>query len=308
MENIYERCTLCPRMCGVDRTKTVGACGMPAQIYIGRVGLHPWEELCISYKSGAGTVFFSGCNLHCVYCQNQAISNELRGRAITTQELADAFLKLQEQGADCIDLVTPTHYVPDILQALDMVRNRQTIPVVYNTGGYEKVETIRMLDGYVDVYLPDIKYYESETALRYSHAADYFEKASAAVTEMVRQTGSPVYNGDGGMVRGTVIRHLVLPGHRKESMQILDWIREHFEPEQVRISLMSQYTPLPSLSEGFPELKRRITSFEYESVVDYAAQLGLEGYMQEKSSARETYIPEFYEGKAGTPSADETEP
>lgn len=268
---------------------------MPAELRIGRVGLHQWEEPCISYKSGAGTVFFSGCNLHCVYCQNHAISNELHGRSITTQELADAFLSLQEQGADNIDLVTPTHYVPDILRALDLVRDKLTIPVVYNTGGYENVETLRALEGYVDIYLPDIKYYESETALRYSHAADYFEKASAAVIEMARQTGAPAYNSEGGLVRGTVIRHLVLPGHRKESMQILDWIRGHFNPEQILISLMSQYTPLPSLPEAFPELNRRVMSFEYNSVVDHAAQLGLEGFMQEKSSARDTYIPEFYE-------------
>lgn len=293
----YTNCTLCPRMCGVDRTKTVGACRMPAELRIGRVGLHQWEEPCISYKSGAGTVFFSGCNLHCVYCQNHAISNELHGRGITTQELADAFLSLQEQGADNIDLVTPTHYVPDILRALDLVRHKLTIPVVYNTGGYENVETLRALEGYVDIYLPDIKYYESETALRYSHAADYFEKASAAVIEMALQTGAPTYNSEGGLVRGTVIRHLVLPGHRKESMQILDWIRGHFEPEQILISLMSQYTPLPSLPEAFSELKRRVTSFEYNSVVDHAAELGLEGFMQEKSSARETYIPDFYEGE-----------
>ena len=296
MELTYQNCTLCPRMCGVDRTKTVGACRMPAQVRIGRAGLHLWEEPCIAHKNGAGTVFFTGCNLHCVYCQNHAISNELRGREIMTQELANTFLSLQEQGADNIDLVTPTHYVPDILRALDLVRGRLTIPVVYNTGGYENVETIRALDGYVDIYLPDIKYYESETALRYSHAADYFEKASAAVVEMVRQTGSPVYAEDGGLKKGTVIRHLVLPGHRKEAMRILDWIRGTFAPSEVLVSLMSQYTPLASLPAEYRELNRRITSFEYDSVVDYADELGLDGFMQEQSSARETYIPEFYEG------------
>lgn len=289
----YNSCRLCPRKCGVNRYETVGFCGMGAEVKAAKATLHQWEEPCISYNNGAGTVFFSGCSLRCVYCQNSEISNNGFGEAITAEKLGDIFLSLQDRGADNIELVTPTHFIPDIITALDRVKNRLDIPVVYNCGGYELTETIKRLEGYVDVYLPDIKYYSADISSRYSSAPDYFQRASEAVLEMINQTGKLRYNEKGGLVKGTVIRHLVLPGCRHDSMRIMDWIAENTDSDSRLVSIMSQYTPFDFISSDYPELKRRITKMEYNSVVRHAENLGIKGFTQDITSAREEYLPEF---------------
>lgn len=288
----YE-CKLCPRECGADRTKEKGFCGAGDKAVVARASLHKWEEPCISYKNGAGTVFFSGCNLHCCFCQNNKISNELFGKEISDEELGDIFLRLQDMGADNIDLVTPTHFVPNIINALDMVKSKLSVPVVYNCGGYESVETLKILDGYIDIYLPDMKYFSSEISAKYSNAPDYFEKASAAVLAMIKQTGELKFNDEGGLLKGTVIRHMVLPSHRHDSMEIIRWIAENTSPENVLVSIMNQYTPFEFISDEYPELKRRVTKMEYNSVVNLAAELGINGFTQQKSSASQEYVPDF---------------
>ena len=289
----YSACTLCPRRCGADRRTGVGYCGMGAVPTAAKASLHKWEEPCIAYKNGAGTVFFTGCSLHCVYCQNNVISRELYVAPTSSDSLADIFLRLQEQGADNIELVTPTHFLPDIIDAVEKVKPQLNVPVVYNTGGYELTETIHRLDGLVDIYLPDIKYFSSELSAKYSHAPDYFDRASAAVEEMIRQVGDLCYNDEGGLLKGTVIRHLVLPNCRHDSIKIMEWIAEHTTSEQVLVSIMNQYTPFDFIPDSFPELKRRVTKMEYNSVVRRAAELGLNGFTQEKSSATSDYVPDF---------------
>lgn len=293
MNRLYKRCKLCPRRCGVDRYETEGYCGMRASLKAAKASLHLWEEPCISYRNGAGTVFFSGCSLHCVYCQNNIISSELFGAEISAEQLGRIYLDLQEKGADNIELVTPTHFIPDIIKSLDLIRHKLNIPVVYNSGGYELVESIKMLNGYIDVYLPDIKYYSSEISERYSDASDYFYYAKEAVKEMISQTGKLKYNQDGGLIKGTVIRHLVLPNCRHDSMKILEWISENTSSEQVIVSIMSQYTPFDFIPDKFSELKRKVTKMEYNSVVRYAEKLGICGFVQEKSSSDEKYVPDF---------------
>lgn len=293
MTTDYNSCCLCPRKCGVNRYETVGFCGMGAEVKAAKATLHQWEEPCISYNNGAGTVFFSGCSLRCVYCQNSEISNNGFGEAITAEKLGDIFLSLQDRGADNIELVTPTHFIPDIITALDRVKNRLDIPVVYNCGGYELTETINRLKGYIDVYLPDIKYYSADISSKYSSAPDYFQRASEAVLEMINQTGKLRYNEKGGLVKGTVIRHLVLPGCRHDSMRIMDWIAENTDSDSRLVSIMSQYTPFDFISSDYPELKRRITKMEYNSVVRHAENLGIKGFTQDITSAREEYLPEF---------------
>lgn len=289
----YNSCRLCPRKCGVNRYETVGFCGMGAEVKAAKATLHQWEEPCISYNNGAGTIFFSGCSLRCVYCQNSEISNNGFGEAITAEKLGDIFLSLQDRGADNIELVTPTHFIPDIITALDRVKNRLDIPVVYNCGGYELTETINRLQGYIDVYLPDIKYYSADISSKYSSAPDYFQRASEAVLEMINQTGKLRYNEKGGLIKGTVIRHLVLPGCRHDSMRIMDWIAGNTDSDSRLVSIMSQYTPFDFISSDYPELKRRITKMEYNSVVRHAENLGIKGFTQDITSAREEYLPEF---------------
>ncbi len=293
MEDMMKECRLCPRNCGADRTASKGFCRAGAEIIAAKACLHKWEEPCISYKNGAGTVFFSGCNLHCCFCQNNDISNELFGAEISADRLGEIFLRLEDMGADNIELVTPTHFVPQIIRALDKVKHRLSVPVVYNTGGYELAETIKLLDGYINIYLPDIKYFSPEISLKYSNAPDYFERASEAVTEMIRQRGKLQYNGEGGLLSGTIIRHLVLPSCRHDSMAVMKWIAENTSPDEVLVSIMNQYTPFDFVPEKFPELKRRVTKMEYNSVVNYAAELGINGFTQEKSSASEKYVPDF---------------
>lgn len=288
---IYENCRLCPRRCGVNRYINKGFCGTGAEILSAKACLHQWEEPCISYRNGAGTVFFSGCNLHCCFCQNNRISNEFFGKSLTDRQLADVFLSLQDKGADNIELVTPTHFIPDIINALDMVRHRLEIPVIYNTGGYELPETINLLNGYIDVYMPDIKYFSSEVSARYSNAPDYFEYASSAVLAMTKQVGKNIFNEQGGLIKGTLIRHLVLPSQRHDSMKIMEWIAQNV-PDAL-VSIMNQYTPFDFIDNRFPELKRRLTKMEYNSVVRHAESLGINGYIQQPSSVGEEYVPDF---------------
>lgn len=288
----FSSCTLCPRECKADRTKGKGFCGCSDKLIAAKAYLHMWEEPCLSGEKGAGTVFFSGCSLKCCYCQNYRISAEYVGAEITEKRLGDIFIELQDKGAHCIDLVSPTHFVPQIINALDMTKHRLHIPVVYNCGGYEKTDTLKMLDGYIDIYLPDFKYMDSEAAQKYSSAADYPEYAKAAVAEMCRQTGECVFDEKGLMKKGVIIRHLALPAMRHDSVRVLEWIAENLPRECIRISLMSQYTPFHR-SHEYKELNRRISTFEYNYVLDKARELGLEGYMQEKSSAKEEYTPDF---------------
>lgn len=293
MENMYNSCRLCPRKCGINRYNSVGFCGMGAEIKAAKASLHQWEEPCISYNNGAGTIFFSGCSLKCAFCQNSEISSNGFGASVSPEKLGDIFLSLQDKGADNIELVTPTHFLPSILRALDRIKHRLEIPVVYNSGGYELTDTIKMLEGYIDVYLPDIKYFSPDISGKYSAAPDYFEYASAAVTEMIKQTGKLIYNEKGGLTKGTVIRHLVLPNCRHDSMKIMDWIAENTSPDCRLVSIMSQYTPFEFIPDTFPELKRRITKMEYNSVVRHAESLGINGFTQDISSAKEEYLPIF---------------
>ncbi len=284
-------CTLCPRQCGTDRTIHTGRCGGGNTLRAARAALHHWEEPCISGTKGSGTVFFSGCPLHCRFCQNAVISAENQGMPITTERLSEIFLELQSQGAHNINLVTGTHYVPWILEALSLAGDALRIPIVWNTGGYESVETLRMLEGHVDVYLPDFKFFSEETALNYVAAPDYPETAEAALAEMLRQTGPPVME-NGILQRGCVVRHLVLPGHRHESMALLTHLAERFGTEAFLLSLMAQYTPMHE-DKQYPQLNRRITKMEYNSVLDKAQALGFQGFLQDKSSAESSYTPHF---------------
>lgn len=293
-------CNLCPRNCGVNRTDHTGFCQMGSSVKIARAALHFMEEPCISGTKGSGTVFFTGCNLRCVYCQNYKLSHENFGMEITEQRLGEIFLELQEQGAHNINLVTGVMYVPGIIKALDLVRHKLMIPVVYNTSGYEKVETLRQLQDYVDIYLADIKYYSSQLSQNYSLAPDYFPAAMKAVEEMICQKGTPVFfdgknfdTPDAVLKSGVIIRHMVLPGGREDSVKILEQLAESFRKEDYILSLMSQFTPHFRCKE-IKELNRRVTTFEYESVVKEALRLGLDQtYIQERSSAKEEYTPEF---------------
>ncbi|MGN0581064.1 MAG: 4Fe-4S cluster-binding domain-containing protein [Ruminococcus sp.] len=291
--DMMSNCMLCPRKCGVNRHNAIGFCRSGDTVSAAKAYLHQWEEPCISYKNGAGTVFFSGCSLRCCFCQNMAISRKNIGKSISERRLADIFLELQEQGADNIELVTPTHFVPQILNALDLSKHRLKIPVVYNSGGYELTDTINMLDGYIDIYLPDIKYYSSSASEKYSSAADYFKYASDAVLSMSSQVGRLQYNEDGGLTKGMIIRHLVLPGLRHDSMKIFDWICENIPRENALISIMNQYTPFDFIPDSCAELRRRVTKMEYNSVVNHARALEMDGFTQDITSSAEKYVPDF---------------
>lgn len=293
----HSQCCLCPRMCRADRSTASGYCKAPDGILASRAALHFWEEPCISGTGGSGAIFFSGCTLRCCFCQNYKISRTPRGKSISSERLAEIFLELQDQGAHNINLVTATHYLPWILPALDMVKEKLHIPVVYNCGGYERLETIQALSSYVDIWLPDLKYFSSDLSRRYSQAPDYFARASAAVRQMILQTGTPVFDDRGIMQKGVIIRHLVLPGQKEDSLQLIKWMSEELPEKQFYISLLSQYTPYEK-NPDFPELNRRITSYEYQKVVEAALEAGLEqGFMQKRTSAKEEYTPSFaYQG------------
>ena len=300
-EQLYMDCTLCPRACHVNRFERSGFCGAGTAPKIARAALHMWEEPCISGEQGSGAVFFSHCTLRCIFCQNHEISAGGFGREISVSRLAETFLRLQDEGAANINLVTATHFLPSVIRALDEARPGLSIPVVYNCGGYETPETVRMLERYVDIWLPDMKYSDDSLAVRYSSAPGYLETSTEAIRQMILQAGPPQFGGSppddstGLMKRGVIIRHMVLPGHRRDSIDVLRHIAASFPAGSFLISLLSQYTPFyKASSDGeYHSLNRRITSFEYDSVVNEAVALGLKGYMQEKSSAREEYTPSF---------------
>lgn len=293
-------CHLCPRECNVDREKErYGICGQSNKIYVARAALHMWEEPCISGEEGSGTVFFCGCTLRCIYCQNHeiALGKEANGKKIGKEisilRLKEIFLELQEIGANNINLVTGTHYIPQIAIALILAKAEGlSIPVVYNTSGYEKIESLRLLEGLVDIYLPDLKYVSSKLSGEYSHAEDYFEMASKALKEMVRQVGSPQFDKRGLMKKGVIVRHLVLPGSTKDSKAVLDHLWNTYQ-DQIYISIMNQYTPMEQI-KNHPLLGRKVTKREYQKVVDHALSLGWEnGFIQEGETAKESFIPGF---------------
>ena len=297
-EEIMSACALCPRECLADRgTGKKGFCGMDERIYLARAALHMWEEPCISGTKGSGAVFFSGCGLRCCFCQNHDIAMGSRGRAVSVERLGEIFLELKEKGAANINLVTGAHYVPQIIEALDMARRKGLdIPVVYNSSGYEKTETLKLLEGYVDIYLPDLKYLDPELAQKFSYAPDYVQAAKAAIREMVRQTGKCEFGEDGYIRKGTIVRHLILPGHTGNSIKALRYLHETYG-EDIYISIMNQYTPVRKFVE-FKELNRKVTKREYEKVLDAAVDMGIQnGFIQEGETASESFIPDFdYEG------------
>ena len=265
---------------------------MGARIQVARAALHTGEEPCLCGERGAGAVFFSGCALHCVFCQNAEISQGGFGREISTARLAEIFLRLQDEGAQTLDLVSPTHFAPQIARALERAKPRLRIPVVYNSGGYDSLEALKMMEGLVEIYLPDLKYKDAALAARYLGAADYFEVAQEAVQEMYRQTG-PVQWGESGVLqRGLMVRHLLLPGCRKDSMAVLEALSHLVPPKRILLSLMSQYTPCYHAA-AYKEIDRRVTDFEIDSVRDYAVRLGFEGYGQARSAADSRYTPAF---------------
>ena len=288
-------CTLCPRECHADRAAgEIGYCGEPTQPRLARAALHMWEEPCISGKTGSGTVFFTGCSLKCIFCQNASIASSLVGKPVFVDRLAQIFLELQTKGACNINLVTPTHFVPQIVSALELAKKKGLqIPVVYNTGGYEKTETLRMLEGLVDIYLPDLKYVSSRLSSRYSNAPDYFEIAGSALAEMFRQVGEPVLCEETGLLqRGVIVRHLLLPRHLADSKRVVKYLYETYG-NNIYLSLMNQYTPIRSFSDR-PELNRRVSHKEYRELVDYCLSLGVENaFIQEGETALESFIPPF---------------
>lgn len=293
---VLEECKLCPRNCKVNRNQgQKGYCRETSELVVARAALHYWEEPCISGEAGSGAVFFSGCAMGCVFCQNKKIANGTSGKKITQERLVDIFFELKEQGALNINLVTASHYVPQVIEAIRSAREKGfDLPFVYNCSGYEKVETIRMLEGYIDIYLPDFKYYDNNIAKRYSKADHYFEYASKALQEMVRQTGEAIFAEDGRMLKGVIVRHLQLPDHMEDSKKIIQYLYSTYH-DQIYISIMNQFTPLSGL-EGYPELNRTLSDTEYDELVDYAIELGVEnGFIQEGETASESFIPDFDE-------------
>ena len=287
-------CNMCPRECNVDRgLGKIGFCKVPNQIKVSRAALHFWEEPCISGKEGSGAVFFSGCNLRCVYCQNRKIAEGVYGREITVDRLAAIFLELQDKGANNINLVTPSHYVLQIIEALNIAKERGLkLPVVYNSSAYEKVRTLQLLEGYVDVYLPDFKYMDKGLSAKYSAAENYSEVAKRAIEEMVRQVGKPKFDEHGIIQKGVVVRHLVLPGCVWDSKEVIRYLHSTYKKD-IFISILSQFTPMKGLNK-YPEINRKVSEKEYEEVVDFAIDIGVEnGFIQEGDVAEESFIPDF---------------
>ncbi len=287
-------CNMCPRECNVDRgLGKIGFCKVPNQIKVSRAALHFWEEPCISGKEGSGAVFFSGCNLRCVYCQNRKIAEGVYGREITVDRLAAIFLELQDKGANNINLVTPSHYVLQIIEALNIAKEKGLkLPVVYNSSAYEKVRTLQLLEGYVDVYLPDFKYMDKGLSAKYSVAENYSEVAKRAIEEMVRQVGKPKFDEHGILQKGVVVRHLVLPGCVRDSKEVIRYLHSTYKND-IFISILSQFTPMKGLNK-YPEINRKVSKKEYEEVVDFAIDIGVEnGFIQEGDVAEESFIPDF---------------
>jgi putative pyruvate formate lyase activating enzyme len=293
--NSLESCRLCARNCGVNRDSgEIGVCGQTSELVVARAALHMWEEPCISGEAGSGAVFFSGCNLRCVFCQNHNIAGGLVGKKITVERLIDIFFELEEEGANNINLVTPTHYVQQIVEAINKAKVKGIkIPFVYNTGCYEKLETVKMLEGLIDIYLPDMKYKSGVMSQRYSHAKDYFQVACIALEEMVRQVGDAVFDETTEiMKKGVIVRHLLLPGGLEDSKEVVRYLYNTYK-DSIYISLMNQYTPLPHVTK-YEEINRKVTKKEYDKLVNFAIDLGVEnGFIQEGKTASESFIPEF---------------
>ncbi len=282
-------CNACPRKCNINRDEKVGVCGVHTGYKIARAALHFWEEPCISGTNGSGTVFFSGCSLKCVFCQNFEISQQFKGKDISENELIDIFKSLEEQGAHNINLVSPTHYALQLAETLS--KYKPSIPVVYNTGGYDSVDSLKMLDGLVDIYLTDIKYVSDKVSKKYSHAENYFEICSKAVLEMQRQVGDNIFDNE-ILQKGIIVRHMVLPGNISQAMKAMDWIKANL-PSETIISLMGQYLPCWK-AEDYPTINRKLSQREYNTIIDYADRLGFENaYIQELSSSDKNFIPDF---------------
>lgn len=290
-----EKCMLCPRECGADRSNgRKGFCGESRTIRVAKTSLHKWEEPCITGKYGSGTVFFSGCSLKCIFCQNYNIADSSVGKDFTQEELADAFLRLQEKGASNINLVTAGHFIEELVLVIHRAKEKGLeIPIVYNSSAYEKVEALRKLDGLISIYLPDCKFFDPHISEEYAKAPDYFPVAAAAIREMARQVGEPCFEEESGnMIKGVIVRHLILPGHTKDSMKIIEYLHKEFG-ESVYISIMNQYTPIREWKDH-PNLNRRITKREYEKVVGYALDIGVQrAFIQEGGTADESFIPQF---------------
>ncbi|MCL2475226.1 MAG: radical SAM protein [Chloroflexi bacterium] len=292
--DILKHCTLCPRECSTDRTSgELGFCQSSFTVKAARAALHFWEEPCLSAKAGSGAVFFSSCTLKCVFCQNYHISTLKNGQEISIKRLSDIFLNLQKQEALNINLVTPTHFVPQIIEALDIAKNNGlSLPIIYNSSGYEKISTIQMLKGYIDIYLPDFKYYDDALALKYSNALNYRQYALAALQEMVKQVDKTSFDKNGVMTKGVMVRHMLLPTHLDDSKKVLDMLFAVFDND-IYYSLMSQYTPLP-LFDKFAELQNKVKKKDYQVLVDHAISLGItNGFVQQKQAAKESFIPLF---------------
>lgn len=294
MLNELTNCMLCPRNCGVDRTSgKVGFCKSGSSIKVARVSLHDWEEPCISGEHGSGTIFFSECNLKCVFCQNNAISHKGIGMDISIGRLSEIFLEQQSKGAHNINLVTPTHFVPQIIEAIKISRNNGlSLPIVYNSSGYEALNTIKSLKGYIDIYLPDLKYFDDKYAIKYSNAPNYFNTASKAIEEMYNQVGEATFDPEGIMKKGVIIRHLMLPGLLFDSKKIINYIYNTFG-DKVYISLMNQYTPVNNL-DMYPEINKPLNPKHYESLIAYCLSIGIKNaFIQEEGTVSESFIPEF---------------
>ncbi len=295
-------CFLCPRACGADREGgKLGICHAPADFSVAKVMLHAWEEPCLVSCAGAGTIFFSGCNLRCIFCQNRAISRGGCGDILSEGELEKEIFSLIDRGASCIEFVTPTHYTDKLASLLARIKKDISVPVVWNSGGYESVESLRLLDGLIDIYMPDFKYFSPELSKKYSAADDYATVALDALREQLRQVGQCLYNKDGMLLRGVIVRHLILPSHRADSIAVLELIAREIGAENVILSLMGQYTPdfyidyelEKGKNENFKNLRRRLTSFEYDSVLSRATDLGFDGYFQSLDSASKNFTPDF---------------
>ena len=293
IQDLLKNCKLCPRNCGINRTEKIGFCGAGEKIRVALVSLHKWEEPCISGENGAGTIFFSHCNLKCVYCQNFKISSEGYGKKISVERLAEIFLEQQQRGATNIELVTPTHYTPQICAALDTAKTRGlNIPIVYNTNAYENLSTLDLLKNRVDIFLPDLKYFDDGAAKIFSNAPNYFSVATAAIQKMFELVGECKFDSAQNLTRGVIVRHLILPNFRRDSFKILDWLQKTFG-DKIFISLMNQYTPLFRAGE-FKKINRRLTTFEYNSVVNYAVDIGIKNcYIQIGKTADEKFVPNF---------------
>lgn len=294
MLDLLKCCNLCPRNCGVNRLENaLGFCKSGRELRVARVSLHHWEEPCISGTSGSGTIFFSNCNLRCSFCQNHKISSEGVGKEISVKRLSEIFLEQQQRGAHNINLVTPTHYVPHIVEALDIAKsNGLAIPIIYNTNSYENIDTLKTLSGYIDVYLPDLKYFDDKFSLRYSNAPNYFNYASKAIEEMFSQVGAVKFDDNGLIKKGIIIRHLMMPSLLFDSKKIMDYVYKTFG-HSVYISIMNQYTPAHNSSK-FPEIDRPLNSKHYDSMIDYCLSLGIKNaFIQESGTCSESFIPEF---------------